>query len=59
MRISAVTNVITKYCAVIEAGYADPNESVTALNKELESAGIQKIIDEAQRQVDEWLANKN
>lgn len=57
--ISAVTNVITKYCAVIEAGYADPNESVTALNKELESAGIQKIIDEAQRQVDEWLANKN
>jgi len=54
--IAAVNNVITKYRAVIESGYADPDESVAAFNKELSNAGIQKIIDEGQQQVNEFLA---
>lgn len=57
--IAATKNAISKYRAVIEAGYGDPNKSVTALNNELQNAGIQKIVDDAQQQVDKWLsANK-
>jgi putative aldouronate transport system substrate-binding protein len=54
--IAAVKNVLSKYQAVIESGYADPNKSVAALNKELQDAGIQKIIDDGQQQVDKFLA---
>lgn len=53
--ITAVTNVISKYRLVIEAGYADPKETVDQMVAELESAGIQNIIDDAQSQIDTWL----
>ncbi len=56
--IAATKNVITKYRAVIEAGYYEPNKSVAALNNELKSAGMQKIVDDAQQQVDKWLSSK-
>lgn len=56
--ISAISNVIDKYSAVIASGYSDVDEALTTFNAELESAGIQKIIDEAKTQISQWLAEQ-
>ena len=39
-------------------GYADPSTTLPQFNEELKSAGIDNIIEDMQKQVDEWLANK-
>ena len=54
--ITAVDNVISKYRAIIDSGYAEVDASLEKFNSELEAAGIQKIIDDAQAQIDAWLA---
>ena len=56
--IAAITNVIDKYEAVICAGYSEPDKAVPQMIKELEAAGIQEIIKNAQAQVDSWRSNK-
>lgn len=56
--IVAVSNVEAKYQGVVEAGLNDPAETVAKFNEELEAAGIQNIVDEMQKQADEWLASK-
>lgn len=56
--VSAVSNVVGKYKAVIENGDADPDTTVDKFNAELKSAGIDNIIEDMQKQVDEWLASK-
>ena len=35
-------------------GSVDPDKYLPELNKKLEAAGIQDVIDEMQRQVDAW-----
>jgi len=52
--ITAVSNVRDKYKALIYSGLSDPEETVAAFNKELQTAGIQKIVDEMQAQLDAW-----
>lgn len=52
--ITAITNVIMKYKAVICAGYSDPETAVAQMVSELESAGINNIIDEANAQIVVW-----
>ncbi len=56
--IAAISNVIDKYEAVICAGFTDPDKSVKQMVDELNSAGMQKIIEDAQKQVDSWRASK-
>ena len=56
--ITAITNVTDKYKAIIENGDADPSTTLPQFNEELKSAGIDNIIEDMQKQVDEWLANK-
>lgn len=53
--ITAITNVINKYLSVICAGYSDPNEAVPQMVSELEAAGINNILEDAQSQVDTWM----
>ena len=36
----------------------DPSTTLPQFNEELKSAGIDNIIEDMQKQVDEWLANK-
>ena len=43
--ITAVQNVLDKYTATIYSGMSDPTTTVDAFNKELESAGINVIIE--------------
>lgn len=52
--IAAINNVLEKYTAMIGSGMADSAESIPAFNEELEAAGIQAVIDEAQAQLDAW-----
>lgn len=54
--ITAIANVTSKYVPIVENGLADPATTLQEFNQELEAAGIQKIIDEMQTQVDAWAA---
>lgn len=56
--IAASQIVRDKYTSIIEAGLADPKSTTEKLNKELKEAGVQKIIDEMQKQVDAWMSSK-
>lgn len=52
--LSAVNNVVEEYRKQIASGTGEPGIIEEYLEK-LESVGIQKVIDEYQRQLDEWL----
>lgn len=56
--VTAVENVVSKYRTIIGCGVAEPEETMKKVNEELEAAGIQKIIDEMQKQVDEWQSSQ-
>ena len=53
---TACTNVVLKYAEALNCGSMDPAGNPEKFNEELEANGIQRIIDEKQRQLDEWLA---
>ncbi len=54
--ITAVQNVLDKYTATIYSGMADPEEAVAQFNSELEAAGMPRIVEEMQAQLDVWSA---
>ena len=47
--VTACTNVTDKYYYAITSGTVDVRETAETINKELEAAGIQKIIDKSRR----------
>lgn len=55
--IVACTTVLNKYKKGLTAGDIDPDTVWDQMKTEFEDAGIQKILDEKQAQIDEWLAN--
>ena len=56
--VAAVDNIVSKYRAIVGCGVAEPKETMAKINEELEAAGIQKVIDEMQKQVDVWQSSK-
>ncbi|PQP81005.1 hypothetical protein C0Q44_25085 [Paenibacillus sp. PCH8] len=54
--IAALDAVSEQYSKVIGNGSVDPDELIKKFNDSLYSAGLQKVIDEKQRQLDAWLA---
>ncbi|MEC0092412.1 ABC transporter substrate-binding protein [Paenibacillus macquariensis] len=57
--IAAVTNVQNQYKIALETGTIDPVSKLPEFNKQLKSAGLDKIIAEKQKQLDAWAeANK-
>lgn len=56
--VTACTNVYQKYVPALLCGSLDPETTIPVLNEEMEKAGIQKIIDEKQSQLDAYLASK-
>lgn len=52
--VTAVTNVVNKYTIGLENGVLDPEMELPKFIKELKAAGIDKIIAEKQKQLDEW-----
>lgn len=51
---AAVSNVITQYKIPLETGSVDPAKILPEFISKLKSAGIDKIIAEKQKQLDEW-----
>lgn len=53
---SAVTAVISQYITSINCGVIDPDKILPEFQEALKAAGIEKVIAENQRQMDEWKA---
>jgi len=51
---AAVTNVINQYALPLETGSVDPDKILPEFIAKLKSSGIEKIIAEKQKQLDEW-----
>lgn len=56
--IAALTAVSDQYLVTIAAGAVDPEQGIKEFNDALYAAGLQKVMDEKQAQLDEWLANQ-
>lgn len=56
--IAAVETVMEQYCFSFNAGALDPDKALPEFIAALKAAGIDDIIAENQRQLDEWAANK-
>ncbi len=56
--VAACTNVQNQYKLGLECGVVDPETVLPEYIEALEAAGIQVIVEEKQRQLDEWVANK-
>lgn len=56
-QVTACANVTAKYGPALECGSLDPETTIPQFLDELKEAGAQDIIDEKQRQLDEWLKN--
>lgn len=54
--MAACANVIEQYKNALMGGVIDPAEAFDKFNKELEDAGLNVIIAEKQKQLDEWSA---
>lgn len=53
---AAVTNVLEQFRVGLETGTLDPAKTLPDFINRLKAAGIEKIIQEKQRQLDEWRA---
>lgn len=56
--ITAVTNVYNEYIKGISCGLLDLETELPAFNAKLKDAGIDKMVEAAQTQLNEWLANQ-
>ncbi|ASA25872.1 ABC transporter substrate-binding protein [Paenibacillus donghaensis] len=57
--IAAVQNVKEEFWAPLMTGTVDPNEYLPKANEKFKAAGLDKIIAEAQSQIDAWRAANN
>lgn len=56
--LTALANVSAKYRVGLENGTLDPKEYAGKFVEELKNAGLDTVIAEKQKQLDEWKANK-
>ncbi len=56
--MSQLNSVLAKNENPISFGAVDPEELLVKFNEELYAAGLQKVMDEKQRQIDAWLAKQ-
>ena len=56
--LTAVTNVYEEYQKSLEYGFVDPETAIPEMLEKMNSAGLQKIIEEKQTQLDAWAASK-
>ncbi len=58
VQVSAFRNVLDEFGKALYTGSVDPDKYLPQLQKKLEAAGIKDVIDEMQKQVDQWKAAK-
>ena len=56
--VAAVETVLAQYCKIVNCGAADPADVLPEFIDAMKAAGIDTIIAENQRQLDEYLASK-
>lgn len=56
--VAAYNNVIKQYTGAIYSGSVDPVTTIPKFNEALKAAGMQKVIDEKQKQLDAFIAAK-
>lgn len=56
--IAALSNVVKQYSGALYSGSGDPEELIPQLLEALDDAGIEKVIQAKQEQLDKWLASK-
>jgi putative aldouronate transport system substrate-binding protein len=52
--VAACNSVLEQYRRALESGILDVDKTLPEFLNKLENAGIQKIIEEKQKQLDEW-----
>lgn len=52
--VTACTNVVAKYNKALLCGALNPEEALPKMNQELKDAGIDRILEEKQTQLDAW-----
>ncbi|BCJ98171.1 ABC transporter substrate-binding protein [Anaerocolumna chitinilytica] len=57
--MTSVQNVYDEFQKSIEYGFVDPATGIDEMNAKMKKAGIDKIIDEKQKQLDAWAAANN
>lgn len=57
--ISGFRNVLDEYGSSLYTGSVEPSEYLPQLIKKLEATGMQKVIDEMQKQINEWKSSNN
>ncbi|MFV0399085.1 MAG: ABC transporter substrate-binding protein [Oscillospiraceae bacterium] len=55
-QVTACTNVVSKYHQALLCGTLDPETTLPVFIQELKDAGVDDIVAEKQRQIDEWAA---
>lgn len=55
--VDAVNKVIAQYGVPLDLGKVDPVTGIDIYKKELEKAGLYKILDEVQKQADDFIKN--
>lgn len=55
---AAIDSVISQYAIALELGAVDPEETLPEFIDALKAAGIDKVIAENQKMLDQWLAQK-
>lgn len=56
--LTAVSNVYSEYQRSLEFGFVDPETVIPEMLEKLNAAGLQKIIEEKQAQLDAWAATR-
>jgi putative aldouronate transport system substrate-binding protein len=57
--ITAVSNIISQYSSPLESGVVDPDKVLPEFVSKLKASGIDKVISEKQRQLNQWAAENN
>ncbi|CAM4258077.1 putative aldouronate transport system substrate-binding protein [Paenibacillus endophyticus] len=56
--LTAITNVTNRYKSVLETGSVAPDSVLKEFITQLKAAGMDKVIEEKQKQLDAWAASK-
>ncbi len=57
-QVAGFRNVLDEFGKSLYTGSVDPDEYIPQLKKKLEATGIQDVIDDMQKQIDEWKSEK-
>lgn len=57
-QVAGFRNVLDEFGKSLYTGSVDPDEYLPQVQKKLEATGVQEVIDEMQKQIDEWQKTK-